>query len=95
MNKNIISLLKAYNLSDAEIQDLETIEPMIGVISYDNFIQNCNVLVSLGYPKYELDFLFLSKTYLFVLSKSDLEKELLSLMKKGGFSDLETALREG
>lgn len=92
MNKNIVEVLKSYNLSDSEIQDMQTMEPSLEVVTFDEFVQNCNVLISLGYPKSDLDFLFLSKPYLFTLSIIELKKEL-ALLTNNGADDIEFVLK--
>ena len=92
MDSKILKVLKSYDISASEIKDIINIAPMIDVITYEEFKNNCGVLVEQGYPKSELDFLFLANPNIFVRSVKDLENELKKL--KNSYGDIEVVLKQ-
>lgn len=91
MDSKICNILRNYRISDLEIQDMLSQAPMLDIISYEEFVVSCKMLVQYGYPKSDLDFLFLSNPNIFVLSKDDLERELIALREK--YKDIELVLK--
>lgn len=92
MNKKIYKTLKSYKISELEIKDIVNISPMMDVITYEEFVENCYVLINNGYPQCDLDILLLANPNLFVGSPKDLEKDLEKLKKEYG--DIEIVLKE-
>ena len=92
MDAKIVAVLKKYQLSDLEIEDMVTIAPMLAMTTYEDFVANCKVLVKHGYPRSDLDFLFLANPNLFVMSAEELDDDLKKLAAKCG--DIEVALKE-
>lgn len=92
MDKEIYEILKSYNISDLEIQDMLNIEPMINEITCDEFALNCFLLKKYGYPSSDLDVLFLANPNIFVRDSSDLEDELISLKEE--YDDIEMVLKQ-
>lgn len=91
MDKNIIKFIKTYNISDLEIADIITSAPMIEVLEYNEFIENCNLLVAYGYPKADLDVLLIANPNIFVNSPKKLEINLQDLKEEYG--DIEEVLK--
>ena len=92
MNKKIYDTLKDYEISELEIKDILNLSPMMDVITYEEFIENCYVLVRNGYPQSDLDVLIMSNPKLFVGSPKDLEEDLIKLKKEYG--DIEEILKD-
>ena len=92
MDERIVEFVKKYEISDLEINDMLAISPMLEVQTFEDFMENATLLVSFGYPESDLDVLLLANPYLFVMSASDLNEELLALKKKG--FDIEEILKE-
>ena len=68
------------------------IAPMLEVTSFAEFTDSCKMLVKYGFPKSDLDCLFLANPNIFVQSAADLEIQLKQLAKN--YDDLEMALKE-
>ena len=92
MDERIVEFVKKYEISDLEINDMLAISPMLEVQTFEDFMENVELLVSFGYPESDLDVLLLANPNLFVMSASDLNEELLALKKKG--FDIEEILKE-
>ena len=92
MDKQIIKFIKKYDISDLEIKDIVNIAPMLEVTSYEEFIDNCKLLVEYGYPQSDLDVLLLANTNIFVKSFKDLKEDLETLSSK--VDDIEEILKE-
>ena len=92
MNKKIYDILKSYELSELEINDIVNISPMMDVIRYEEFAENCYMLIKYGYPDSDLDVLLLANPNLFVGSPKDLEENLIKLKKEYG--DIEDILKD-
>ena len=92
MDERIVEFVKKYEISDLEINDMLAISPMLEVQTFEDFMENAELLVSFGYPESDLDVLLLANPNLFVMSASDLNEELLALKKKG--FDIEEILKE-
>ena len=92
MDERIVEFVKKYEISDLEINDMLAISPMLEVQTFEDFMENAELLVSFGYPESDLDVLLLANPNLFVMSASDLNEELLALKKKG--FDIEVILKE-
>ena len=91
MDAKIINVLKQYQLADSEIEDMLTIAPMLDVTTFEEFTENCKVLVKYGYPKSDLDYLFLANPNLFVVSADELDADLKKLSAK--CDDIEMVLK--
>ena len=91
MDAKIINVLKQYQLADSEIEDMRTIAPMLDVTTFEEFTENCKVLVKYGYPKSDLDYLFLANPNLFVVSAEELDADLKKLSAK--CDDIEMVLK--
>ena len=91
MEKKIVQLLKTYSLDDCEIADMLEIAPMLEYVSYEDFVGSCRLLVEYGYPKSDLDVLFMLNPNIFAMSQRDLECELKKLEKSCG--NIEEALK--
>ena len=74
-----------------EIKDIEMVAPIIDELTFDEFAQNCKLLIKYGYPKCDLDFLINANPNIFVLSSKDLEEDLKSLAKQ--YDNIELALK--
>ena len=83
MEKKIVQLLKTYSLDDCEIADMLEIAPMLEYVSYEDFMKNCLLLVQYGFPKSDLDVLFMLNPNIFAMSQRDLENKLKKLEKSG------------
>ena len=92
MDQKIIDVFKSYDISELEIKDIKNIAPMIEVLSSEEFNKNCLLLTNYGYPKSDLDFLFLANPNIFVRSAKDLEYDLQNLKAK--YSDIEIILKQ-
>ena len=82
MNKKIHNILKSYEISELEIKDIITIAPMMEVVSYEEFVENCYIIVKHGYPESDLDVLIMSNPKLFAGSPRDLEEDLIKLKRE-------------
>jgi len=82
MDSKITKFLKTFDISDNEINDIINLSPMLKETSYQEFMDNCNLLIKYGYPKSDLDVLILSNPNIFVRSKQDLEKDLITLLEQ-------------
>ena len=71
MDKQIINFIKKYDISDLEIEDILNIAPMMDVLSYQEFLENCRLLHEYGYPEADIDILLLANPNIFVLFKID------------------------
>lgn len=91
MDKKVIKFLRDFNISDNELADIINIAPMIEETSYQEFSDNCKLLVKYGYPKIDLDILILGNPNIFVRSKQDLEHDLMNLTKQ--YHDIEQILK--
>lgn len=91
VDARIVDVLKQYRLTDSEIEDMRTIAPMLDVTTFEEFTANCKVLVKYGYPKSDLDYLFLANPNLFVVSPEDLDTDLKEL--SANCDDIEMALK--
>lgn len=92
MDERIISFIKKYKISNSEIDSMLVGAPMLDVINYDEFVDNCKLLIQYGYPKSDLDFLMLSNPNIFTMSFDDLKNDLKKLIKKYG--DIEQILKQ-
>lgn len=92
MDERIVEFVKKYEISDLEINDMLAISPILEVQTFEDFMENAELLVSFGYPESDLDVLLLANPNLFVMSASDLNEELLALKKKG--FNIEEILKE-
>lgn len=92
MDKEIYEILKSFDISDLEIQDMLNLAPMLEHTSCDEFAMNCFLLKKYGYPDSDLDALFLANPNIFVKSARDLEEELINL--KSQYGDIEMVLKQ-
>lgn len=92
MDNKITDFIKKYNISNLEINSMLTVAPMLDIINYDEFVDNCKLLIKYGYPKYDLDFLMLSNPNIFVMNNSDLKNDLDKLKKQ--YNDIEEILKQ-
>lgn len=92
VDKNIVELLLDYDISELEIGDMLNMAPMLDIVSFEEFRDNCLLLVEFGYPKSDLDFLFLANPNIFVRSTQDLKKDLKKLC--ADCDDIELALKQ-
>ena len=92
MDERIISFIKKYKISNSEIDSMLVGAPMLDAINYDEFVDNCKLLIQYGYPKSDLDFLMLSNPNIFTMSFDDLKNDLKKLIKKYG--DIEQILKQ-
>ena len=92
MDSKIVEFMQQYRISDLEIEDIKNIAPMIDVTSYNEFVVNCQLLTSYGYPKSDLDFLLLANPQIFVMSPKDLKNDLIKLRNE--YEDIEIILKE-
>ena len=79
MEKQIINFIKKYDISDLEIADILNIAPMMDVLSWQEFIDNCLLLEEYGYPILDIDVLLLANPNIFVRSYKDLKDDLEKL----------------
>ena len=92
MDQGILILLKSYDISHAEIQSMINIAPMLDVTTEKEFTENCLLLIEYGYPKSDLDVLFLANPNIFIRSPQDLKNDLQKLHKK--YDDIEMVLKQ-
>lgn len=92
MDKKIVDFIKNYHISSIELEDIKTISPLLDIINYDQFIENCNILQSFGYPKSDLDILLMGNPNIFVEQPNVLRNSLKNLTLK--YKDLEQTLKE-
>ncbi len=92
MDKELVNFLSRLDLRKDEIQNIANISPQINDISCRQFVVNCELLTTYGYPETELDTLILANPNIFVKISLDLEQELINLSQICG--DVETALKK-
>lgn len=92
MDKQIINFIKKYDISDLEIENILNISPMMDVLSYQEFCENCRLLHEHGYPVSDIDILLLANPDIFVRSYRDLKSDLDKL--QACYGDLENILKE-
>ena len=92
MDKEIVKVLKGYKISNLEINDMLMVAPMLEYCEYEEFVKCCMLLTEYGYPKTDLDFLFLANPNMFVRGPKDLKADLDKLRLKQ--EDIESILKQ-
>lgn len=92
MDSKIIEFIKNYKISDLEINNMINIAPMLKYATYNEFINNCKLLIEYGYPQEDLDLLMLANPKIFARSYKDLMDDLKELSQE--YDDIEEILKE-